>query len=93
MSLKEWKVNYEYICWDRALVLWKNNLPGRGLTKVEKHCYKLPVRNSYWWWTITCSKHVEDNLSEIDYSEKVCIFLVFLTYVNILILISQNIPA
>jgi len=24
--------------WDRALVLWKKNLPGRGLTKVEKHC-------------------------------------------------------
>jgi len=28
----------EAICWDRALVLWKKNLPGRGLTKVEKHC-------------------------------------------------------
>jgi len=24
------------ICWDRALVLRKQNLPGRGLTKVEK---------------------------------------------------------
>ena len=23
-----------------ALVLWKKNLPGRGLTKVEKHCFK-----------------------------------------------------
>jgi len=22
---------------NRALVLWKNNLPGRGLTKVDKH--------------------------------------------------------
>ena len=28
-----WRVNR----WDRALVLWKKNLPGRGLTKVEKH--------------------------------------------------------
>jgi len=27
--------------------------------------YKLPVQNS-WGWTITCSKHVEDNLSEIN---------------------------
>jgi len=25
------------MCWDRALVLWKKNLQGRGLTKVEKH--------------------------------------------------------
>jgi hypothetical protein len=24
-------------CWDRALVLWKKYLPGRSLTKVEKH--------------------------------------------------------
>ena len=22
-----------------AFVLWKSNLPGRGLTKVEKHCF------------------------------------------------------
>ena len=26
-----------WICWDWTLVLWKKNLPGRGLTKVEKH--------------------------------------------------------
>jgi hypothetical protein len=26
------------ICCDRALVLQKKNLPGRGLTKFEKHC-------------------------------------------------------
>jgi hypothetical protein len=25
------------ICWDRALVLYKKNLPGRGLIKFEKH--------------------------------------------------------
>jgi len=37
-ELKKWKGIYEYICWDRALVLWKKNLPGRGPTKVEKHC-------------------------------------------------------
>ena len=24
------------MCWDRALVLWKKNLPDRGLTNVEK---------------------------------------------------------
>jgi hypothetical protein len=23
-----------------------------------------------WWWTITCLKHVEDKLSEINYYEK-----------------------
>ena len=33
---KNWKDTDEYICWDGALVLWKKNLPGRGLTKVEK---------------------------------------------------------
>jgi len=32
---KNWKSTDEYICWERALVLWKKNLPGRGLTKVE----------------------------------------------------------
>ena len=31
----------EEICWDRALVLWKKNLPGRCLTKVEKHWARL----------------------------------------------------
>jgi hypothetical protein len=31
----------------RALVLWKKNLRGRGLTKVEKHCPKLsPLLNA-----------------------------------------------
>ena len=33
---KKRKGIYEQICWDRALVLWKKNLPGRGLTKAEK---------------------------------------------------------
>ena len=37
---KKWKGTDEYICWDRALVLWKRNLPGRGLTKVEKHWHR-----------------------------------------------------
>ena len=41
MNLKQnWKGIYEYICGNRALVLWKKNLPGRGPTKVEKHCSK-----------------------------------------------------
>jgi len=42
MNLKKWKGIYEQICWDRALVLLKKDLPGRGLTKVEKHCTKDP---------------------------------------------------
>jgi len=37
---KKWKDIYEQICWDRALVLLKKNLPGRGLTKGEKHCFR-----------------------------------------------------
>ena len=28
-----------------------------------KYC-KMLMQTSSWWWTITCSKHVEDNLSE-----------------------------
>jgi len=40
MNLKNGKALYEQICWDRALVLWKKNLPGRGLTKVEKRCIR-----------------------------------------------------
>ena len=35
----------------------------------------------FWWWTIICLKHVEDNLNEINYYKNVCILLVFLTYV------------
>jgi len=40
---KNWKGIYEKICRDRALVLWKKNLPGRGLTKIEKCCTGLLV--------------------------------------------------
>jgi len=40
MNLKIWKGIYEYSCWDRALVLRKKILPGRGLTKVGKHWYR-----------------------------------------------------
>jgi len=40
MNLKKWKGIYEKICWERVLVLRKKNLPGRGLTKVEKHWCK-----------------------------------------------------
>jgi hypothetical protein len=29
------------MCWDRSLVLWKRNSPGRNLTKVDKHCTSL----------------------------------------------------
>ena len=43
MNLKKWKVIYEQICWDRALVLLKKNLPGRGHTKVEKYCIRVPT--------------------------------------------------
>jgi len=38
LKKKNWKSTDEKICWDRALVLWKKTLPGRGLTKVNKHC-------------------------------------------------------
>ena len=27
--------------WDRALVLWKKNLPDRGLSEVEKHRHRV----------------------------------------------------
>jgi hypothetical protein len=37
MNLKKWKGIYEYICWAPGPRLIKKNLPGRGLTKVEKH--------------------------------------------------------
>jgi hypothetical protein len=37
---KNGKRIYELICWNRALVLWKKNLPGRCLTKNEKHCFR-----------------------------------------------------
>jgi len=41
MNLKNWKGIYEQICWGPALVLQKKNLPGRDLTKAEKHCLKV----------------------------------------------------
>ena len=31
----------ELICWDRALVMWKKNLPGRVVTKFEKHWFNI----------------------------------------------------
>jgi len=34
---KNCKGIYGQICWEGALVLYKKNLPGRGLTKIEKH--------------------------------------------------------
>jgi len=37
---KKWEVIYKQIRWDRALVLQKKDLPGRGLTKVEKHWFR-----------------------------------------------------
>jgi len=37
MNLKKLERYLRINFWDRALVLWKKNLPGRGLTKVEKH--------------------------------------------------------
>jgi hypothetical protein len=49
-------------------------------TRILEYC-KLLVQNASWWWTIINLKHVEDNLSEKNYLEKVCILLVFLTYV------------
>jgi len=36
------------------------------LRYMVKYC-KLLVQNSSLWWTITCLKHVEDNLTEINY--------------------------
>jgi hypothetical protein len=39
LKKNNWEGTDEEICWDWALALWKKNLPGRGLTKVEKHCY------------------------------------------------------
>ena len=45
MNLKKWKGIYVYFCWDWALVFWEINLPGRGLTKVEKHCFRATQKN------------------------------------------------
>ena len=39
-------------------------------TRLRLRCtvkyYKRPVQNSSWWWTIIWSKHVEENLSELN---------------------------
>ena len=45
---KNWRGTAERIYLDRALVLWKKNLPGGGLTKVEKHwCRVRPQTDIY----------------------------------------------
>jgi len=41
LKKKNCKTIYEKICWDRALVLLKRNLQGRGLTNVEKHYFRV----------------------------------------------------
>ena len=55
---------------------------GHLISGMKKYC-DLLVQTS-WWWTIICSKHMEDNLIEINYWKKVCISLVFLIYENLL---------
>jgi len=35
-------------------------------SRMVKYCNML-AQNSSWWWTVNCSKHVEDNLCEIYY--------------------------
>ena len=52
------------MCWDRALVLWKKNLPGRGLTKVEKHCTSALVKKE-WRYIFTPAIH----LRGVDWGE------------------------
>jgi hypothetical protein len=42
----------------------------RFLLRYTMRYCKLLVQKCYWWWTITCWKHVEDKLCEIDCYEK-----------------------
>jgi len=45
---------------------------------IQLYCCRLPS----WWWTLSCSKHVDDNTVELNHwRKKVCILLVLLTYV------------
>jgi len=69
---KYWKGTDEHIYRERAFVLRKKNLPGRGLTKVEKHWSRHPV------------EHLEVNVklalerATKDLRESRCIALLFL---------------
>jgi len=51
-----------------------NIIPIVSATRLLLRCMveyrKLLVQKSSWWWAITCSKHVEDKLCEINYKEK-----------------------
>ena len=47
---------------------------------IIKILYAACTEITSWWWTIICSNHVEDSLIGINWWEKVCILLVFLTY-------------
>ena len=48
---------------------WHGTIAARLLKRCMVKCCKLLVQTS-WWWTITCSKHVKDKLSEINCEEK-----------------------
>jgi hypothetical protein len=66
------------ICWDRVLVLQKNNLPGRGLTKFEKHWF----RGDDVEWNICVTCCVLLNQSE-DFLNRLRIFwnqILYLTH-------------
>ena len=51
-ELKKWKGIYEKIFWNPALVLWKKNLPGRGLSKTEK--------NGLGHYSLCLRKHIKN---------------------------------
>jgi len=51
--------------------------------------YKLLVQKSSWWRTVTCSKHVEDNLIEFIVTTR-SVHLVGLAHVSLLILCPQS---
>ena len=59
----------EFICWNDTC----NIIPIVSATIVLITCMakyrKLLVQNSSWWRNVICSRHVEDNLIEINYIE------------------------
>jgi len=68
-----------YELWDRALVLRKKNLPGRGLTEVEKHRCNFFGAGAIWVSVGRTAKRVSGTNGEVSLIHNLIPYLYYVT--------------